>query len=65
VTDQEIRDRLAATFDHEPVPVDDRNGPTGLTACGHCFTNWPCPTVRKIERVMVPVVRSLLDEAGA
>jgi hypothetical protein len=65
MNDTDVAARLAATFGHEPSEVHDSKGFTGRTCCGNCFTDWPCPVVRKIERVMVPVVREIADQRAA
>jgi hypothetical protein len=65
MNDTDVAARLGATFGHEPSEVHDSKGFTGRTCCGNCFTDWPCPAVRKIERVMVPVVREIADRRAA
>jgi hypothetical protein len=62
----DIAIRLGETFGHEPSEVYTRDGATGRMCCGNCFVDWPCAPVRKIERVMVPVVHAVVaDELRA
>jgi hypothetical protein len=54
--DEQLVAELAATFGHEPSEVYTSKGATGHMCCGQCFVDWPCAVIRKIERVMLPVV---------
>jgi hypothetical protein len=64
VTDEELAAQLGAIFGHEPSEVQGSRGFIGM-ACGRCFTDWPCPVVRKIERDMLPVVRRYGNQQAA